>query len=289
MLAKSKARATPKLCYARRKPPQQGKRTRLTPQQLKIMQKTLALAISSGKLARPGVTIPEHVVQKAHSVVHDALGCINVTPRTVRRALSAMQRPKRAATGTVIDSEKWRTRKQNGRSPPARCNEDHLELNKGSTPSEICGRLRDIGAYRTLGSRVKILMLQGLAFNQMCMKTLLETLAQRPQIFCVNLGEISFRTNACWTELHSKLVSRENGVVLCFVDTNSYKGATTLFRDLGIKRRGQEEGWRTSTLPPLWRRASTLRMLEACSPVGTPASALWGMASWHPKQLRPDM
>jgi hypothetical protein len=289
MSANSSARVTPKPCYARRQTPQLAKRTRLTPQQLKVMQKTLALAISSGKLTRPGVTVPAHVVQAARSMVHEALGCINVTPRTVRRALSAMQRPKRAATGTGIDNKKWRKRKQNARSLPARCNENHLELNKGSTPSDICGRLRDIGAYRKLGSRVRILMLQGLAFNQMCMKTLLETLAQRPQIFCVNLGEMSFRTNACWTELHSELVSRENGVVLCFVDTNSYKGAATLFRELGIKRRSQEEGWKTSTYPPLWRRASTLRKLEACSPVGTPASALWGMASWHPKQLRTDM
>ena len=209
-------------------------------------------------------------------VAQKASECLDVAPRTVRRLLATVQRPKRASDGSKMAKQKWRKRKQNAKTLPIRCTESHLQLDKRSSPVEICSRLHDIGKYRQLGLKVSVLMLQGLNFNSTCVSKLLWTL---------NLGELPGLASASWHELHRKFVSLETGVVFCFVDSITYKNAPELYSDLGGKRRHLEEGWKTSNDPPQWRRRRTLHALQKCSPVSTPVSALWGMPTWHPKLL----
>lgn len=278
--------AKKKVCYGRRLPPERTQRTRLSAKQTVAIKKALVLAVSRQELVRPGLVISAHEVHAALMVAQKASNCLDITPRTARRLLATIRRSKRNTGGSKMGKQLWRNRKRNSKALPIRCTEAHLYLDKSSTPVEICARLHDVGAYRQLGSKVGVLMLQGLSFDETCVMKLLELLAQRPGIFCVNLGELPDQTIACWQELHKRLVSTENGVVFCFVDSITYTSASILFHDLGIKRRNLEEGWETSNEPPQWRRRSTLHALLRCSPESTPTSALWGMASWCPKRTR---
>ena len=237
-------------------------------------------------MRRPGCTIPDVEVKAALVVARKASRCPEVSHRTAYRLLATMRRNARPDIYNMNSQQKWRKRIKNARMLPSRCTKADLQLHESSTSEEICCRLHDVGEYRKLGSRLRVLLVNCLwNFDDACAFKLLKTLAKRTGIFCVNLGELPGLTGRGWHALHCGLTSTNNGVVFGFVDKIHYVPAPLLMSELGKKRRSLEAGWKTSTNPPLWRRKSTLFDLCIDSPKNTTVPAQWGMATWHPKVL----